>query len=168
MQPSNVVLVGFMGAGKTTVGRALTESGFEFIDLDELIVSRCGRSIPEIFSEQGEEGFREHESAALRSLSETRNAVVCTGGGVVGREENWTLMRGLGTVIYLRADWETLKSRLASGEGRPLADSRDWPRIEALWRQRLPLYEMADLTVEAAGRTPERIAGDILKFLRRT
>lgn len=96
-------------------------------------------------------------------LNKRRN-VIATGGGVVGREENWALMRQLGPVIYLRVEWPLLKERIAAGEGRPLADSSDWPRVEALWRSRLSLYEQADFTVEA-DRMPSEVADAILRNL---
>lgn len=161
----NVVLVGFMGAGKTTVAKELGPAGYDSVDLDDLIVRRCGRSIPEIFAEEGEPFFRDRETEALRSLLGVRRTVVATGGGIVGREENWTLMRRLGLIVYLHADWPLLQSRLAGGEGRPLADSSDWPRVEALWRSRIPLYERADAIIETGSGTPAEVASAILRKL---
>jgi 3-dehydroquinate synthase len=168
-EPGNIVLVGFMGAGKSTVARELHRlGGLTVVDLDELIVSRSGRSIPEIFHEEGEQGFRNRESEALKSLSGCRGTVIATGGGVVGREENWAVMRALGKVVYLRAGWPTLQSRLADGEGRPLADGGDWERVEALWRRRLPLYGQADLAIDTAGLEAPQVARQILQRLGRT
>lgn len=160
----NIVLIGFMGAGKTTIAKELGAAGYDRVDLDEEIVRLCGRSIPEIFAAEGEPFFRERETEALRLLLNKRRNVIATGGGVVGREENWALMRQLGPVIYLRVEWPLLKERIAAGEGRPLADSSDWPRVEALWRSRLSLYEQADFTVEA-DRMPSEVADAILRNL---
>ncbi len=164
----NIILIGFMGSGKSTVAEVLHGMGFNCIDLDALIVERSGRTIPEIFARDGEGVFRDLETEALRSLAGLRRAVVSTGGGIVGREENWILMKALGTIVYLQAGWETLRTRLAAGEGRPLADKSDWSKVEALWRRRLPLYEKADLIVDTDDRTPEEVAERIMKAVSRS
>lgn len=161
----NIILVGFMGAGKTTVARELAAAGYVLVDLDERIVRRCGRSIPEIFAQEGESFFRDCETEALQALEGTGRSVIATGGGVVGREENWVRMRRLGKVVYLRASWPALQRRLLAGTGRPLAAGDDWARVEALWRQRLPLYERADLAVDTEDRTPAEVAAAILEHL---
>lgn len=149
-EPLNIFLVGFMGAGKTTVGRELQRmTGFRLIDLDARIVEQQGCSISEIFAREGEEAFRDMESEALGSLSSVRNSIVATGGGVVGRSENWTIMRRLGTIVYLRARWETLKARLVGTKGRPLAaPDGDWSQVKTLLEKRQPFYEQADIVVE--------------------
>lgn len=165
--PLNVVLVGFMGTGKTTVGKSLEDlAGLDLVDLDQVIVQEAGRTIPEIFAAEGEAAFRDLETAALQSMETRRGCVVATGGGIVGRPENWTTMRRLGTVVYLQTAWDTLKSRLSGDTGRPLADTREgWDDLEALWRKRLPLYEQADLVVDCAGLSPEEIAQKIMIML---
>lgn len=163
----NVILIGFMGAGKSTVGRELERlGGFRLIDLDAVIVHLAGRSIPEIFADEGEERFREYETAALRSLDGDHRTAIATGGGVIGREENWTLMRSLGPVVYLRADWQTLRRRLAGSQGRPLADAgQDSAQVEALWRKRLPQYERADIIVDTDRLDSTQVAQTILRQL---
>lgn len=135
-RPDNILLVGFMGAGKSTVGRELARlCGYSLLDLDEEIIRREGRSIPEIFATEGEAHFRRRETAALLSLAQDVRRVIATGGGIVGREENWKLMRRMGAVVYLRVDWETLLWRLRSEQGRPLGDGQeDWQKVESLWR----------------------------------
>lgn len=162
----NLVLVGFMGAGKSTVGRELERlGGFRLVDLDALIVDLAGRSIPEIFASEGEEQFREYEAAALRSLDGAHRAVIATGGGIVGRAENWPVMRRLGPVVYLRATWATLQQRLAGSKGRPLADAgQELSRVEELWRRRLPLYEKADICVDTDGLTASAVARIVLLY----
>lgn len=163
----NIVLIGFMGAGKSTVARELERLGdFCLVDLDALIVARTGRSIPDIFADEGEERFRDHESAALRSLAGAQGGVIATGGGIIGREENWQLMRELGPVVYLRASWATLSRRLAGSQGRPLADSgQQRQQVEALWRRRLPLYEQADLCIDTDALSAAEVAREILRYL---
>lgn len=161
----NIILVGFMGAGKSTVGRELERlGGFHLIDLDSVIVQQAGRSIPEIFATEGEDRFRDYEAAALRSLGGRHHSVIATGGGVVGREENWTVMRRLGTVVYLRAAWPALRQRLAGSQGRPLADAgQELGQVEDLWRRRLPLYERADFGVDTDALSATEVARAILK-----
>jgi shikimate kinase len=149
-QCSTIVLVGFMGAGKTTVGRLLAKmAGLDFIDLDAEIVRLAGRTIPEIFCQDGEEVFRDLESRALCAVLSRQNMVLATGGGVVGRSENWTLMRRLGVIIYLRVSWDVLRLRLSSSTDRPLANAaHGWEQVRELFEKRLPLYQQADHTVD--------------------
>lgn len=159
-----IVLIGFMGAGKSTVGRALAKvSDMPLVDLDALIVQQQGRTIPAIFAEQGEDVFRKFETEALRSLSDADPIVLATGGGIVGCPENWKLMRCLGRVIYLRASWETLRGRLAGSSGRPLASSdRSEADIANLLQQRIPLYEQADLIIDTDGREVDDVVREIM------
>ena len=127
---NGIVLIGFMGTGKTTVGRELADlTGLPFVDLDLEIGRQQGMTIPEIFATEGEKGFRRHESAALKRLADSPPCVLATGGGIVTCEENWPLLHRLGTVVYLRTRWATLQVRLADPAGRPLADGRDWSEI---------------------------------------
>ena len=165
----NIVLIGFMGAGKSTVGSRLARFlGYRLVDLDRLIVERAGCSIREIFARDGEAVFRAYEAAALRALVGMRRIVVATGGGIVGRRENWLAMHQLGIIAYLRVPWEVLCERIAGDEKRPLADQRDGgERLRQLWESRLPLYEQADLIVECDRKSPEQIARWITAALER-
>ncbi|AIE85781.1 shikimate kinase [Fimbriimonas ginsengisoli] len=143
------ILLGMMGAGKSSIGRALAElSGREFLDTDLLMQTRLGRPIPQIFQIYGESTFRDHETSILRSL-EPHAAVLATGGGIVLREENWKELRRLGITIFLDASVETITDRLArSKKKRPLLQVEDWPeRVESLLEQRRELYRRADITV---------------------
>ncbi len=159
----NIILVGFMGAGKSSVGRELARlTGLRLVDLDRLIVDRQGRPIKEVFAEEGEESFRGYETEALRSLADSDGLVVATGGGVVGRPDNWELMRRMGPVVYLRASWPVLRSRITGCRERPLAAAdRGEDQVEGLLRQRLPLYEQADLIVDTDRKTIPEIAEEI-------
>lgn len=165
----NIVLIGFMGAGKSTVGSRLARFlGYRFVDLDRLIVERAGCSIKEIFTRDGEAVFRDYEVAALRTLAGMRRIVVATGGGIVGRSENWLAMHQLGTVAYLQVPWEVLCERIAGDKQRPLADQSDGgERLRQLWESRSPLYEQADLIVECDRKSPEQIARWITAALER-
>ena len=157
---SNIFLTGFMGAGKSTVGRRLAQRlGYCFADLDQLIVAREGIPIAEIFSSRGEEYFRDCETGVLTAQTGTEHTVFATGGGIVGRNENRALMKQLGQVVYLRASWPTIERRLARSSGRPLADPQQgWEKIRQLWQSRLPWYEEADLVIDTDQLTvPETV-----------
>jgi shikimate kinase len=144
------VLIGMMGAGKSSVGRLLAQhTDRPFIDTDLLLQNRLGRPISQIFQVYGEEAFRDHETSVLRSL-ESSQSVISTGGGVVIRPENWDEMRRLGTIIYLRASLEVLVARLESSKKkRPLLQSEDWTeRLGSLLSARSILYEQADIILQ--------------------
>jgi shikimate kinase len=161
-----VAIVGYMGSGKSTIGRILARRlGWQLLDLDHQVSRMEGRSIPEIFIHEGEEHFRDLESEALRyALSGPRERVVACGGGVVLRPENRELLKGAPTV-FLEEDAEVLYGRTRT-PGRPLrAASRE--EFEARYRERLPLYrEVARLTVRADGRRPGRVAREVERWLR--
>jgi shikimate kinase len=156
-----------MGAGKSTVGRVLAERlALPFVETDALIVEQAGRSIPEVFAAEGEPGFRDRETAVLRSLAGTRDAVIATGGGILGREMNRRLLRELGTVVYLRARPETILARLAADgppESRPMLAGDPQGRVRALLAERTPLYEQADLTVDTDGLSAEAVVHEIVR-----
>ena len=155
-----------MGAGKTSVGRPLANAmHVSFLDLDQMIVETSGRQIPEIFEEDGESFFRDLETECLFSLSAATPAVISTGGGIIGRAENRKFMHANGTVVYLSAEWETLKHRIGDTSGRPLARSDDdWTTTQSLWKQRCPLYEQADIIVKTDNRTIPEIISEILRY----
>ncbi|HKJ87025.1 MAG TPA: shikimate kinase [Gammaproteobacteria bacterium] len=167
-EKKTLFLVGPMGSGKSTVGRALAaRTGAALVDLDEEIVRRAGTSIPRIFEERGEEGFRDFEGRVLGEVARRPGPlVVATGGGAVLREANRNAMVAAGTVVYLHADLDTLLARTSGDANRPLLREED-PRakLEVLQAEREPLYRQADLVVETAGRGPEEVAREILARL---
>jgi shikimate kinase len=162
-----VAIVGYMGSGKTTVGRALARAlRREFVDLDRAIVKGAGKGIPEIFAEHGEDTFRDLEHEALRETLEARTpSVVACGGGIVARPENRALLRDVKTV-FLKEDTDVLYHR-TRGPGRPLrAASRE--EFEQRYAERLPFYrEVADLEVEVEGRPPGEVAEEVIGCLSR-
>lgn len=166
--PRNIILTGFMGAGKSTVGRALAQRlGYRFADLDQLIVEREGCAISEIFALHGEEYFRNCESTLLAELPPVARTIYATGGGIVARPGNRTLLKRLGTVIYLQAGWPTLERRLARGSGRPLAGpQRDPEMVRQLWMSRLPWYEEADLVVATDRKRIGEVVMEIISRLQ--
>lgn len=149
---TNLVLVGMPGCGKTTVGRELAAlSGRPLIDLDGEIVRRAGRSIPDIFREEGEEAFRELESQALAQVCAQSGQIVATGGGAVLREDNRAALRRTGRVYFLRRDLDLLPR-----DGRPLSQKGS---LEEMYRARRPLYQAAADAVIDNSVSPEETAG---------
>jgi shikimate kinase len=155
----HVYLIGFMGAGKSTVGSTL--AGVlerPFVDLDDEIERADRRSIPQIFAEDGETGFRLLETDALRAVSQGPPSVVACGGGVVTAPDNLRIMRDTGTVVYLAADIETVGERLGSGRGRPLFG----PDAASLLESRRSLYEeWADKAVSTDNRSVGDVTSDV-------
>lgn len=169
--PRNIVLIGLMGCGKSTIGRKLqTLLGYPLVDTDQLIEEKAGTSIAEIFARRGEPYFRELESAVLQELSApgTPRRIIATGGGIIGRKANRKLLSQLGYVVWLQAPVEVILQRTARNRDRPLLQTEN-PRekIERLLAERSPLYhEIADLELETAGLETEEIACGILESAR--
>lgn len=163
--PKNIFLIGFMGAGKTTVGKILAKRlRLTFIDLDEVIEKELNLTIQEIFSRYGEDFFRDAETKALRSIADKDRYVVATGGGVVLRKENWQIMIANGITVYLRAPAEVLWTRVRNNTSRPLLQVENpFERLCELFTQRSPQYEQADLIVDTENVSPEDVAEEIIK-----
>lgn len=160
-QMQNLVLIGMPGCGKSTIGAALAEKlGRKLVDADEAIVSLAGKSIPEIFAQDGEEVFRSWETKALEGIGKQSGLVIATGGGCVTREENYPLLHQNGTIVYLKRDTSLLPK-----DGRPLSQLNS---LDAMYEARRPLYEaFADFTVDNNG-SPENTVTAILKNLEET
>ena len=163
----NLLLVGMMGVGKTTIGRKLaTRLGYHFIDMDEQIESDQNCNISEIFTHQGEEFFRHLETNLLERLLHVQNTVIATGGGVVVAEGNLDLMKRIGTIIYLKTSIEDIKERVNRTLHRPLLQTENpEERIHMLLQQRTPLYEQADQIIEIKNLSPQRITSFIIQNL---
>jgi len=154
-----------MGAGKSSVGRCLQQrTGLARFDTDEIVSSKFGMSIPEIFSTHGEERFRAAETRVLIELAPAEAAIIVTGGGIVLRDKNVDLLKRLGTIVWLEAGEETLFERASRRGNRPLLQTDD-PRakITEMLRERAPLYaKVADIRVETAALTHDEVADVIL------
>ena len=163
----NIALVGFMGSGKSTAGPLLAkETGWDFVDLDDLIEERTGRSINSIFEQEGENSFREYESAALADTARRGGMVVSCGGGVVISEKNRRVLSAHFHVIYLHLSLPVIRERLQGTSGRPLIHVKEPEvKIKELYTQRLPLYEdVASYTLAADDLSPSEIAKRIVKW----
>ncbi len=167
---NNIVLIGFMGCGKSTVGIRLSYKLRRSVeDTDKFIEKKEGRSISRIFSEDGEAGFREMETACLRELLRSgEERILATGGGLPMRMENRELLKQLGCVVYLRISPECAYERVKNDQERPLLQCGDpLARIRALLDQREPVYrECADIIVDVDGRDMEEILEEIVEKLR--
>jgi shikimate kinase len=162
------VIIGFMGTGKTTVGRLLAERlGRRFVDLDDAIATQAGRSIADIFRSGGEGAFRKLEQDALaRALSEP-DCVLATGGGAACREPNLSMMLAAGTVVALSAPPEEVLRRTGRGSGRPLLDGATDPLEAArdLLREREPFYARAHIRIDTVDKGPEQVMTEVLATL---
>ena len=160
----NVTLCGFMGSGKTTVGKALAKRlGFSFADTDAEIESRAGLTVAEIFEKMGEPAFRRMESEVIKDMAHLDGVVISVGGGTVLNEENVRTLKACGKVVLLDVDAATVISRLSCDVSRPLLAGPDKEqRAEALLSERRPLYEAAaDIVVDGRGsaaKVAEKIA----------
>ena len=167
MPRDNVILVGFMGAGKSVCGRLLARRlGRCFVETDDMIVAREGRSIPEIFREDGEARFRALEAETLRALELKSGEVIATGGGFPCREGRMEALRELGTVVWLAGGLEVLYERAKRSGRRPMLDGRPFEEIEALYRDRDPYYRQAHVIVETDGLGPDQVVAKVLAALR--
>ncbi|MFT5107844.1 MAG: shikimate kinase [Verrucomicrobiales bacterium] len=147
----NIVLIGFMGTGKTTIGKIASERlGLAFVDTDDLIVEREGQPIPQIFERVGEAGFRKIETDVLRGLAGEGGKIIATGGGIITQPENIRLLQELGFVVWLAATVETIFERVSMNRDRPLLYTEDpLQTITDLLAEREAQYEAAsDLRVE--------------------
>ena len=164
----NIVLVGFMGSGKSTVARVLQQRiGYELVDMDQIIEDRAGKPISRIFEEDGEDVFRGMESGLLRELAMDgkEDRIISTGGGVVEREENRALLGKIGYVVWLKVTPATVLDRTSRSKNRPLLQTEDPEgRVLELMARREPLYgEVADLTLETEGLEVDEVMAGILE-----
>ncbi|WP_289163103.1 shikimate kinase [uncultured Parasutterella sp.] len=163
-----IFLVGMMGAGKSTVGRCLAERlGMDFVDLDEELERRCGVSIPFIFREEGEEGFRRRESALIEEFTRAKGLVVATGGGAVTQEKNRTLLKNAPIfTVHLKVSAEQCYRRTKNSDRPLLQCENPLEKITLLLESRNPLYgEVASLTVDTDGKASKRVAEELNQTL---
>ena len=161
----NILLTGFMGAGKTTVGKKLAKRlGYLFVDTDREIEKEQGCSIAEIFKYGGEECFRDLETDILQKLQTKQNLVIATGGGMVLRNENRSLMQSLGTRVYLKVELQELMRRLKKDKKRPLLQKlKPEEHILEMLQQRKSIYEEAECIIDTTDLSPHQMVTEIIR-----
>jgi shikimate kinase len=165
--PNNVILIGFMGAGKSSVGRVLARRlGRCLVETDDMITAREGRSIPAIFAAEGETYFRAAEDEVVRLLALKCGEVIATGGGLPCRDGRLEALRALGSVVWLSGDFDALLDRALRGGERPMLAGKTRDEILRLYRSREPFYRQADVVVDTTSRTPDQVAAQVAAALR--
>ncbi len=166
----NIYLIGFMGTGKSTVSHSLAKRmNYEEIDTDEKIASQQNKNITEIFETQGEQAFREMETALLLELADAEHKIISCGGGMAMRKENTSLMRRNGIIVLLTAEPETILNRVKQDNGRPVLNGNmNLEYISRLLQERNPFYQAAgEIIIATDGRLPEEIAEEIVKKMKK-
>ncbi|MFK7850726.1 MAG: shikimate kinase [Akkermansiaceae bacterium] len=171
LTPKNIVLIGFMGSGKSTVGRELHRRlGYALADTDEMIEKSIGKKITEIFKEEGESAFRDFETLQLIEISKNSDErhIISTGGGIVVGPQNRSLLKNLGYVVWLDAPEDVIFERTSRNRDRPLLNNQDAKtKISKLLAEREPWYrETAHLKIDTAGLDSAEIATGILESAR--
>ena len=165
----HIVLIGFMGTGKTSCGRMLaTRLGCGLVDLDKYIETKESMSVPEIFAAKGEPYFREKEREAVREVVQRKFTVIATGGGTVKDEENFRILKERGVLVCLTADIDTILQRTARRGERPMLDRQEDRRktVETLLENRRAMYARADFTIDTSRLSPMEASEAIVGFLR--
>jgi shikimate kinase len=163
---NNIVLIGFMAAGKSSVGRILARQlGWGFVDTDKEIEKVTGLKVAELFRKYGELRFRSEENLVVKKLADQNNIVIATGGGTVLAPDNWQILRGLGFLIHLYVPLEVAFSRIKRRQERPLLLKKDI-EIEQLWQERLAIYNQADITINTVDKDLATIVAEILMILK--
>lgn len=165
---NNIIIIGFMGVGKTTVSAALSgKLGMDFLVIDDLIMEKEGMSISNIFLNHGEEYFRNSETKALLELQASERLIISTGGGIVLRDINIDYMKNLGTVVLLTASVETIYERVKDSVERPiLIDNMNTEFISSLLEKRKEKYlRAADIIVNTDKRSVEEVCKEIISKL---
>ena len=168
---NNIYLVGLMGSGKTTVGKLASKKlSKSFVDSDHVIEESTGVRVPLIFEYEGEEGFRRRETKALEELVKKKDIILATGGGIILKKSNQKLLVDNGLVIYLKADYELLASRLRNDRSRPLLQGVDIrTKLENLFEARDPIYKsIADYVVDTKNKHASDIVSEIEKIIKHT
>lgn len=164
----NIVLVGMMGAGKTTIGELLaTKLNRELKDIDRVIEQEQKKSIIEIFTDDGEEAFRKLESETIEKFSNMSDLIISTGGGALEKANNLSNLQKNGIIIYLKADIEELFKRVKNETQRPLLKEQDpLEVIKKLIKKREKFYLMANITIITDNKSPEKITEEIIKAIK--
>lgn len=176
MKKDIIYLTGFMGSGKSTIGPILANTiGYEFVDIDKTIETAAKKTIMEIFADNGEGYFRELEKRAIQEISKAHGHVVSLGGGTITKQENLSIIRSTGVLVYLKMAPEEILQRLKFKADRPLLRAADGTllsnpqlleQIVRLLTEREPFYSQADVIVHAAGKKVEHIVDEIVRKIR--
>jgi len=164
----NIVLVGFMGTGKTAVGRRLAgRLGMEFIDTDDLVEEVTGMSISQLFKRYGEVRFRSEEELAVARAAAQKGVVIATGGGAVLSDESCRLLKENGVMVWLKADPDEIHARVKRKGDRPLLSlDNSVEHIKELLAERMPYYRQADFTVETSGKELDHIVDEVVALVK--
>lgn len=170
MKKSNIILIGFMGVGKTSVGKKVAEIlDMEFVDTDLMIEKSVGMSARKIFSLYGEAFFREKEAQVIRDLANKMNAVLATGGGVVLNPINVEILSNMGIIVWLKAPLELIYERIQSDINRPLSYNKSIEDIKGIYFKRHDLYDKyCNFAIDISGRSIEETALQIVDLYKRT
>lgn len=166
----NIILTGFMGTGKTAVGKELARLlDMRLIDLDSEIEKAEQMTINEIFRQSGEKKFREIETEMIKKVTNNENIIISTGGGAVMKQENVNVLKKTGIIICLMATPETILQRTGNNSDRPLLQvANPLAKINELLNLRKPFYEKADIMIDTEDKTPLRIAKEIVEKIRKS
>jgi shikimate kinase len=164
--PERIILIGFMGSGKSSVGRILADRlGYELVDTDALLEERAGAPIARIFRERGEPAFRALESEVLAAAASRRRAVIATGGGAPAHPPNRDFFTRGDVVFHLRVSLENARKRAGENADRPLL-AQDEEAVRRLYQGRQPVYQQLGQSVDTDGKTPSAVADEIMRLLR--
>jgi shikimate kinase len=161
-----IYITGFMGAGKTTVGKLLGHHlNFSVYDTDHYIEEKLQNPIPMIFEKSGEDYFRSQEKVALQELP-IRNVVITTGGGIILQKENRDWMKDNGLLFYLHCDFNVLWDRIQNDSNRPLANSRPMNEVRELFQKRLPLYREAEIIIDTTLKSVDHVINEMNTWIK--
>jgi len=165
----NIVLIGFMGTGKSSVGKILANKlGLKFVDVDQVIEKTTGMKISEIFAKFGESHFRDIETEVIKLITQNNGQVISTGGGVILREENFKKLKDKGVIVWLKASENAIFERVKNCKDRPLLQVENpKQKIKELLTKRIPFYEKADFYINTEELTPEEVAEKIIEEYKR-
>lgn len=168
MKKTNIILIGFMATGKTSVGKKTASIlNMEFVDTDLLVEESLGLTVPEIFAKFGENYFREKESQIVQEVANKNNTVVATGGGIVINPGNMKALGSTGIIFWLKAPVELIYERVKNDGYRPLAYKKSIKDIEDMYKKRYNLYEKYnDFSIDVSGKSVENIAGEIVAYYK--
>ncbi len=164
----NIILIGFMGSGKTVISRELSKRlKIKILDTDILIEKKAGIKIKNIFKKFGEEYFRDLEEKIVKDVSGKKNFIISTGGGIIKRQDNIKYLKKNGIVVYLKNTFETSRKRLKGKKDRPLFNEKNLKAARKLFFQRLKLYKnAADIIVKTDNKSIKEVADEIIKKIK--